>query len=72
MTFKKKVLAGLAAIGASAPSFAALPDSTAMVSAISADAASAAGIGAAVLAVVMPLSIGFTLLVKFIRKGTQG
>lgn len=55
-----------------ASAHAALPDSAAIVTAISTDAASAAGVGAAVLAVVMPLSIGFALLVKFIKKGTKG
>jgi len=69
---KSKLLA-LAVLAASVGSAnAALPDSAAIVTAITADAASAAGVGAAVLAVVMPLSIGFALLVKFIKKGTRG
>jgi len=51
---------------------AALPDSAAIVTSITADAAAAAGVGASVLAVVMPLSIGFALLVKLIKKGTKG
>lgn len=72
MKFNKKALAALATLGAAASSHAALPDSSAIVSAIGTDAAAAAGIGAAVLAVVMPLSIGFALLVKFIKKGTRG
>lgn len=69
-----KNLAAVAALtaGALGSAHAALPDSTAIVTAITADAASAAGVGAAVLAVVMPLSIGFALLVKFIKKGTRG
>lgn len=71
--FQKKALAFVATTGAVMGSaHAALPDSTAIVTAINADAASAAGVGAAVLAVVMPLSIGFALLVKFIKKGTRG
>lgn len=72
MKFNKKALAALATFGAAASSHAALPDSASIVSAISTDAAAAAGVGAAVLAVVMPLSIGFALLVKFIKKGTRG
>lgn len=71
MKFNKKALAAMATLGAAASSHAALPDSSAIVTAIGTDAASAAGIGAAVLAVVMPLSIGFALLVKFIKKGTR-
>lgn len=71
--FKKNLAAALAiTMGALSSAHAALPDSTAIVTAVSTDAASAAGVGAAILAVVMPLSIGFTLLVKFIKKGTRG
>lgn len=72
MKFNKKALAAVATLAASAASHAALPDSSAIVTEIGTDAAAAAGIGAAVLAIVMPLSIGFALLVKFIKKGTRG
>lgn len=68
---RKYGFAGAALLAAGA-SHAALPDSAAIVAAIGTDAASAAGVGASVLAIVMPLSIGFALLVKFIKKGTRG
>lgn len=70
--FKKFVVAAVVMTGAVA-AHAALPaGSAAIATAVGADAAEAAGIGATVLAVVMPLSIGFALLVKFIKKGTRG
>lgn len=70
----KKISGSLVAVAAmvAGSAHAALPDSAAILAAITADAGSAAGVGAAVLAVVMPLSIGFALLVKFIKKGTRG
>lgn len=71
MKTKLLALASLS-VAAMGSAHAALPDSTAIVTAITTDVASAAGVGASVLAVVMPLSIGFALLVKFIKKGTRG
>jgi predicted permease len=70
--FKKYAVAALVMTGAVA-AHAALPaGAAAIATSVGADAAEAAGIGATVLAVVMPLSIGFALLVKFIKKGTRG
>lgn len=68
---RKYGFAGAALLAAGA-SHAALPSSSAIVTEITIDAAAAAAVGASVLAVVMPLSIGFALLVKFIKKGTKG
>lgn len=72
---RKTALRALAVVGSfsAVAAHAALPaGSAAIATAVGADAAEAAGIGATVLAVVMPLSIGFALLVKFIKKGTKG
>lgn len=58
----------------SAPSFAALDatEVTAIKDAVLADASTAATAGFGVMAVVLGLSVGFSLLSSFIKKGARG
>jgi len=67
---KTAVVAALA-LG-SVASFAALPaGGAAIATEIGTDAAAAAAIGAGVMLIIKPLSIGFNLLASFIRKGSK-
>lgn len=72
----KKVTAGVVTAGAliAGPASAALDatEVTNIKDAVLADASTAAGAGFAVMAVVLGLSVGFSLLSSFIKKGARG